>query len=318
MAPPATGLSERRARAAEASVHASGHASRASAGPSATAAVVIAGGLSSRMGRSKAWLPFDGVPLLAGIVERLRSAFDEVLVVGAEGRELPEAGVPVVRDRRAGRGPLAGLEAALSSAAAARVLAVSCDAPFLQPALLRRLASLAEGYPAAVPRRDGRLHPLLAVYSRALLPHVSRLLDEERLRPLFLLEEAGARIVEADELHDCDPHGLSFVNLNTPEDYDAAQAAAPARVTVELFGQPRLLAARREIAVDVPRPAAARGALAALAREVPDLVGPVLDPPDRLGPGFLLSLDGRTITADEEVELRHGDRLLLLASSAGG
>jgi molybdopterin-guanine dinucleotide biosynthesis protein A len=270
------------------------------------------------MGRSKAWLPFDGVPLLVRIVQRLRAAFGEVLVVGAEGRELPEAGVPVVRDRRADRGPLGGLEAALSSAAAARVLAVSCDAPFLQPALLRRLASLADGHPAAVPRRDGRLHPLLAVYSRALLPRVSRLLDEERLRPLFLLEEAGARIVEEDELHDCDPHGLSFVNLNTPEDYAAARAASPARVTVELFGQPRLLAARREIAVDVPRPATARTALAALAREVPGLAGAVLEPAGRLGPGFLLSLDGRTFTADDEVELRHGDRLLLLASSAGG
>lgn len=314
MAPPATGLSERRARAAEASVHATGDASPASA----TAAAVIAGGLSSRMGRSKAWLPFDGVPLLVRIVERLRAAFDEVLVVGAERRELPETGVPVVRDRRADRGPLGGLEAALSSAAAERVLAVSCDAPFLQPALLRRLASLADGHPAAVPRRDGRLHPLLAVYSRALLPRVSRLLDEERLRPLFLLEEAGARIVESGELRDCDPHGLSFVNLNTPEDYDAALAAAPARVTVELFGQPRLLAARREIAVDVPRPATARGALAALAREVPGLAGPVLEPAGRLGPGFLLSLDGRTFTSDDDVELRHGDRLLLLASSAGG
>jgi molybdopterin-guanine dinucleotide biosynthesis protein A len=270
------------------------------------------------MGRPKAWLPFGGVPLLLRIVERLRSAFDEVLVVGADGRELPDAGVPVVHDTRDALGPLGGLEAALRSTSAARVLAVSCDAPFLQPALLRRLASLADGHPAAVPRREGRLHPLLAVYSRALLPRVSRLLDEGRLRPLFLLEEAGARIVEEDELRDCDPSGLSFVNLNTPEDYEAAVAGSPARVTVELFGQPRLLAGRREVAVDVPDPATARGALAALAREAPALVGPVLDRGGGLGPGFLLSLEGRTFTADEEIAMRDGARLLLLASSAGG
>jgi molybdopterin-guanine dinucleotide biosynthesis protein A len=270
------------------------------------------------MGRPKAWLPFDGVPLLVRIVERLRAAFDEVLIVGAGGRELPDAGAPVVRDRRPGRGPLAGLEAALSATGAPRVLAVSCDAPFLQPSLLRRLASLAEGHTGAVPRREGRLHPLLAVYSRDLLPHVSRLLDEGRLRPVFLLEEAGARVVEEEELRDADPHGLSFVNLNTPEDYEAAVARAPARVTVELFGQPRLLAGRREVAVDVPAPATALGALAALSRDVPALVGPVLDGTGRLGPGFLLSLDGRTFTARQEAGLAHGARLLLLASSAGG
>jgi molybdopterin-guanine dinucleotide biosynthesis protein A len=270
------------------------------------------------MGTPKAWLSFGGVPLLVHIVERLRAAFEEVVVVGAGGRELPDAGVPVVHDVRDARGPLGGLEAALRSISMPRVLAVSCDAPFLQPALLRRLASLADGHPAAVPRREGRLHPLLAVYSRDLLPHVSRLLDEGRLRPLFLLEEAGARVVEEDELRDCDPTGLSFVNLNTPDDYAAAVAAAPARVTVELYGQPRLLAGRREIPVDVPGPATARGALAALARDAPDLVGPVLDPAGGLGPGFLLSLDGRTFTADEEVAAADGARLLLLASSAGG
>jgi molybdopterin-guanine dinucleotide biosynthesis protein A len=282
------------------------------------AGAVLAGGLSSRMGRPKAWLSFEGIPLLQRVVERLGQVFSEIVVVGAEGQELPETGRLVVRDGRPARGPLGGLEAALGSVSEPALVAVSCDAPFLQPPLARRLAELAADFDVAVPRWGGRLNPLLAAYRTSLRPAVSRLLAEGRLRPAFLFQEVNARVLEEEEVHRLDPAGLSFVNMNSPEEYAAALAAAPPRVTFELFGEPCLLAGRRELAVDVPTPTRLLSALQALARAAPPLVGPVLEEDGRPGSGFLLNLDGREFTQDMDRPLRDGDRVLLLAASAGG
>jgi molybdopterin-guanine dinucleotide biosynthesis protein A len=251
-------------------------------------------------------------------VERLRSALPEVVVVAADGQELPDVGAPVLRDGRSAQGPLGGLEVALRAASAEAVFAVSCDAPFLQPALVRRVASALEGHDAAVPRWEGRPQPLLAAYRTSLLPLVSRMLDGGRLRPAFLLDSVDTRILEEDELREADPAGLSFINVNDPEAYRAALEAAPPTVVFELFGQPRLLAGVREVAVDVAGLANLGSALAALARSAPPLVGPVLEPAGGLGPAFVLSTGGRAFTRDADRPVTDGERILLMAASAGG
>lgn len=84
----------------------------------ATLGVVLAGGLSRRMGAlgAKVALPIGGEVLLARVVGRLRAAgLPAVLVVGPLELGALVPGVPVVADRRPGaHGPLAGLETALA------------------------------------------------------------------------------------------------------------------------------------------------------------------------------------------------------------
>src|SRR5215472_10050859 len=82
-----------------------------------TAGIVLCGGQSSRMGRPKAWLPFDGEPMLVRVVRRLGEAVGPLVVVAAPGQDVPPlpADVEVVRDEVAGRGPLQGLQAGLEA-----------------------------------------------------------------------------------------------------------------------------------------------------------------------------------------------------------
>jgi molybdopterin-guanine dinucleotide biosynthesis protein A len=270
------------------------------------------------MGRPKAWLPFGDATLLERVVQRLRGVFVEVLVVGAPGQDLPAADAPVIRDRRLAQGPLGGLEAALASVASPALFAVSCDTPFLQPALARLVSSRLEDNDAVVPRWQERLNPLLAVYRRSLLPRVTSLLDAGRLRPAFLFDEVRTRYLDDEEVRAADPAGLSFMNLNGPDDYRAALAAAPPAVTFELYGQPRILAGVPAVTVDVPGTPDVRSALAALGRAVPALVGPVLDETSGLGTAFVLSADGRVFTRDPDRPVTDGERLLLLSAAAGG
>ncbi len=242
-------------------------------------AVILCGGESRRMGQPKAWLPFGPERMLQRVVRLVSTVTGPIVVVAAPGQELPPlpAAVLVARDPLGGRGPLQGLAAGLAALPDEVELAyaTATDVPFLQPAWIDRLVALIGDHDLAIPRCDGFLHPLAALYRRAsVLPACDSLLRSGRLRPAFLIDVLRARIVAVDELRCEDPDLLTLRNLNTPEDYQSALTMAgpevpdpatagnqprPPRVHVELFGVPRLRAGASRLAVeaaDIAQPSA--------------------------------------------------------------
>src|SRR5690349_17687076 len=95
-------------------------------------AIILAGGESRRMGRPKAWLDFRGRPLLAHMVERLSTRFEEIIVVGAPGQELPDTSARVVRDEVSGKGPVAGLATGLRAVSSPLAFVTAVDVPLFQ------------------------------------------------------------------------------------------------------------------------------------------------------------------------------------------
>jgi molybdenum cofactor guanylyltransferase len=188
--------------------------------------IILCGGMSSRMGQPKAWLPFGGEWMLARVVRIVREAVDPVVVVAAPDQQVPPlpAEVEIVRDEVQGRGPLQGLAAGLAALRdkVDAVFTSSCDVPFLKPAFIRRMIGLLEDNPIAVPRVEGVLHPLAAVYRVAVLPRIIALLESNQLRAAALFDAVPTRIVEAAELADIDPSFQSLRNVNTTEEYAAA------------------------------------------------------------------------------------------------
>ena len=137
-------------------------------------AIVLAGGRSSRMGRPKALLPFDGEPLILHIVRRLQRLFPRIVVVASPGQELPEMPVTIVHDEVAYQGPVGGLYYGLKATEDEAAFVTSCDSAFASDALISHLVASIPGYDVVVPRWDGRLQPLLAVYRHSVLPHLER------------------------------------------------------------------------------------------------------------------------------------------------
>ena len=194
------------------------------------AGIVLSGGRSTRMGTSKALLPFGAETMLQRIVRLLGTVVSPLVVVAAPGQLLPElpSSVVITRDEREGRGPLEGLRAGLktlpNSVECAYV--TSCDVPLLVPEFVRMMVDLLGDYDICVVEIDGFTHPLSAVYRRNTLPHVEALLTANRLRPAFLFDAVRTRRVQPTELFSVDPNLLTLRNLNTPEDYRDALAAA--------------------------------------------------------------------------------------------
>src|SRR5437867_9168936 len=185
-------------------------------------AVILAGGKSSRMGRPKALLPFDGEPLIVHTVRTLARLFADLVVVAAPGQELPPLPVTFVRDEVAYQGPVGGIYYGLRAADTGVCFVTSCDAPFLNLSFIAHLISQIANYDVVVPFWQERLQPLHAVYRRGVAPLLHEQLERGELRPIFLYQKVRTREVSADEISRFDPEGLSFRNLNSPEDYQAA------------------------------------------------------------------------------------------------
>ena len=191
--------------------------------------IVLAGGKSTRMGSSKALLPFGPETMLQRVVRVLSEVVSPIVVVAAVDQELPALppDVIVTRDEHEGRGPLealrAGLKALPTDVDAAYV--TSCDVPLLVPGFVTQMFDLARGHTIAVIEIDGFAHPLSAVYRRSTLPVVEDLLSKDRLRPAFLFEAVQTRRVRPEQMTS-DPELRTLRNLNTPEDYRRALVEA--------------------------------------------------------------------------------------------
>jgi molybdenum cofactor guanylyltransferase len=189
--------------------------------------VILAGGLSRRMGRDKAGLPAGDGTLIQHLARRLAPVVDETIVAGGSGHhDLP--GLTTVDDRYPGLGPLAGIHAGLLVARSPFVWVVGCDLPDVDPGLGALLYGLAGDVDAVVPRIDSEPQSVCAVYDRALAPRIERLLAAGERRVKMLLAASKVRYVTPDELRAVDPELRSFRNINTPADYQAWLTTQPA------------------------------------------------------------------------------------------
>ena len=230
------------------------------------------------MGTPKAALEWHGSTLLrrtVGIVARATGG--PVVVVRASGQPLPSlpADTVVVEDPREGKGPLQGIAAGLAAlrGRAETAFVTSTDLPFLHPAfvqaVLRVLDAPGEGPDVALPVARGYRQPLAAAYRTGLADLAERLVKEERLRPAFLFEECSvAQIDEAELLADpglalLDPGLDSLLNVNTPDDYQAARRRPAPEVTVGLSREARASRPRKIRAATLREAATAVGLPAA-------------------------------------------------------
>lgn len=193
----------------------------------------MAGGRSRRLGIDKTTMPWPPAPpveiadpvapvhtLLEATGAKLEQVCDEVLVVAYRGeRPIP---YPVTPDLYEEGGSLGGIYSGLFAARHEYALAVATDMPFLSLPLLRWMLDQPRDYDALVPVRD-EPEPLHAIYSKRCLEPMRRRLDAGQLKISGFFADVRVRYVDAATLTQLDPEGLSFFNVNTPEDLERAR-----------------------------------------------------------------------------------------------
>jgi molybdopterin-guanine dinucleotide biosynthesis protein A len=189
--------------------------------------IVLAGGLSRRFGSNKALSPWAGGCLVQGAVRALRSVAGNVLVVvkDPDGFQfLEEPGVHVKRDDWADHHALGGLYTGLTTCATEHAFVCAADMPLIRPALVEILYESRGAYEAVVPRWQGRLQPLCAVYAKTGLPALARQIADKEFSLHAALDRLRVCFIEDPDIQRVDPMGLSFMDADTPEDLERIAA----------------------------------------------------------------------------------------------
>lgn len=179
---------------------------------------ILVGGKGARLGAAKPLLRHpQGGTFLEHIVRVAEEVFEDVVLLGhIEG--LPESvrQLPVLEDVQKDRGPLAGLFSLLEYASPGWACLLSCDLPFLQETLLRRLIRRSVGPVDAVTfSRDPdekSYHACCALYHSRILDAVRLELAAERSLQAVLRRVQTVVLTPSQS----DQHGL--ININTPYD----------------------------------------------------------------------------------------------------
>lgn len=192
-----------------------------------SAAIILCGGQSRRMGAEKASLPFGDETLLARVVRIVAPAVTETIVVAAPQQTLPRFSVDVrvVYDQNPGLGPLEGVRCGLEAVSRGieRALVCGCDTPLITEEAVRILfEKLTADCDAAVTSDIERMHPTFGVYRVHAAAVASKQLTAGRRSLHGFVKHLAVTAVSPHELG-----GERLLhNVNTPEDYAAALSAA--------------------------------------------------------------------------------------------
>ena len=193
-------------------------------------AVILAGGMSRRLGRNKALEPFQGEPLIHRVIGKMGRIASNVIVVANDVErvaelDLPDHANPVI-DEYPGKGSLGGIYTGLRASPTEWAVFCACDMPFPSPRLYRALISNRDANDAVVPLVEGRPEPIHAAYSRACIEPIREKLAVDRLKISGFFDDVRVCYFTEDRVREIDPDLLSFFNINTRQDLEKANQIA--------------------------------------------------------------------------------------------
>lgn len=182
---------------------------------------ILSGGLSSRMGTAKDRLQLpDGRSMIQSVLDALLLVCNEVIVAGSELPLLLKENerVHFVKDNYPGGGPLAGIEAILSTGYSDAYLIAACDQPFLNQELLRKLVPEQREMPCFYDcSHNGIIEPLPGYYPVSMLADVRDSLRRNRRALKSLIADSDVLLLEIEA-----SSSQLLRSVNTPEEFKAA------------------------------------------------------------------------------------------------
>ena len=181
---------------------------------------ILAGGRSVRYGRNKALEIFQGTRLIDRAVESLRPFCDPLLVVSNDLSLYYDVRATLVQDILLQQGPLVGIYTALLFSPNDWVFTKATDMPFLVPELLQMMLELKEGFDVVAPVYKDWYEPLFALYHRRCIPVIGARIEGGERQAVSFYGKVKVKGVSEKLWRQADPEGLSFKNINTPQDWE--------------------------------------------------------------------------------------------------
>jgi molybdenum cofactor guanylyltransferase len=190
--------------------------------PLVETAVILCGGESSRAGVDKQLLPCEDTTLPLAIARKLRSLFDEIIIVTNTPDVYAESGLVVVQDIVKGAGPLGGILTGLTCASSEYAYVTAGDMPYPSLHFIEWMMGLLErGKPTAVAAREGREHiePFNSIFAARCAPLIEAFLAlGERSVSRFLRRCGAVEFIPEETARLFSPDWSMFSSINTRAD----------------------------------------------------------------------------------------------------
>ncbi|TZG36891.1 molybdenum cofactor guanylyltransferase MobA [Agrobacterium sp. B1(2019)] len=192
--------------------------------------LVLAGGLSRRMGSNKAMMQLGDTPLISHVINRIARQVSDVTINAANGWA-ESFGLPLLPDTLSGHaGPLAGILAGMRhfqrrKDAPSHFLTAPADSPFFPDDLVARLCEHLSDDAVVIAASSGQLHPVFALWPLALADDLEAWLknDENRRIRAYLARHVTIGVA-FPPLETAKGSLDPFFNINTPDELALARS----------------------------------------------------------------------------------------------
>ena len=196
---------------------------------SSVAAIVLAGGRSSRMGENKAFMPFKESCLLEEVVKVLSKLFEEIIIVTENVKELEcfskYSNLRIIPDMNfhGDKNSLIGMYTGLSKCKAPFAFITGCDMPFLNSSLINyMMGKVNVNTDLVIPYYGGHYQPLHGIYGKGCLKPMELLLENRTYKINKFFGHVNITKIDLEEIQKFDRELKSFLNINTQVDYNKA------------------------------------------------------------------------------------------------
>ncbi len=188
-------------------------------------AYILAGGKGRRVSICKSFIKIGNKNLIDIVIEKLSLVFRDniYIVIKEEQRESFRNYKNLVIEHAKESSSLLGIYTALSHTKEEWNFIIGTDMPGVTTELIREMSKYKEGYDIVVPFVNGYTEPLFAFYNRRVLPYVALKVKEGKLKIQKLFEKTKVLYIKEDIIKRFDPELISFININTWDDYKKAK-----------------------------------------------------------------------------------------------
>jgi molybdopterin-guanine dinucleotide biosynthesis protein A len=179
-------------------------------------------------GRPKALLELGGRRIIDRVAHVMRQVADDLLIVTNTPELYASLGLPMVPDVFPDHGSLGGIYSGLQAASGDAAFTVACDMPFLMPEVARLVTDRAGEADVIVPRVGEQWETLHACYGKACLAPIETRLRAGRLKIVGFYDDVRVLSIPAGEVARFRAPEVVFMNVNTPEELEAARLLLPA------------------------------------------------------------------------------------------
>jgi molybdopterin-guanine dinucleotide biosynthesis protein A len=198
--------------------------------PNNLVTLILAGGKSSRMGRDKALIDWQGIPMLKRVYQVAANCTEKVHIITPwpeRYRDILPSDCQWLIELDPGQGPMVGFTQGLAQISSSWVLLLGCDLPQLNSDIINnwasQLASISPEILAVVPQQSQGWEPLCGFYRQEVRLNLEKYLeggDREGLPMQHRSFQKWLSTIPVQSLFVGETEAKMLRNYNTPSDLD--------------------------------------------------------------------------------------------------